>query len=300
MDEAAFIALLRTAATGAAARGLADDAAVLSLPGDGDIVLTHDMMVEGTHYLPHADPADVAWKLVARNLSDLAAKGAAPLGVLLGYMLGDDAWDRAFAAGLAAALSHYDTALWGGDTAAAAGSVRVLGMTAIGRACHRPVPARSGAQAGDRLWVTGTLGLALAGFRHDSAASAASAEAIDRFRRPVPRLAEGAALAPQVTAMLDISDGLLLDASRLAAASAVTAALASAAIPLATELDPADRLAACAWGDDYELLFTLPAGQPPAVAATCIGTILAAGPHALLLDGQPLPPGTVTGWKHRR
>lgn len=297
MDETAFIDLLRAAANSETARGLADDAAVF-----GDLVLTHDMMVEGTHYLPGANPADVAWKLVARNLSDLAAKGAAPLGVLLGYMLGSGDWDRQFADGLRAALSHYDTPLWGGDTVAAPVGQRVmraLGMTAVGRASHRPVPARCGAMAGDNLWVTGTLGLALAGYRHDSAGTTASDAAIARFRRPVPRLAEGVALAPQTTAMMDISDGLLLDAFRMARASQVTIALDQAAIPVAHDLNDTDRTLALSWGDDYELLFTLPPGVSPAVPAIRIGAVITASDVSLMLDGLALPPDVQLGWHHR-
>ena len=297
MNEQAFIAQLRSMANAPAARGLADDAAVF-----GDLVLTHDMMVAGTHFLADADPADVAWKLVATNLSDLAAKGAMPLGVLLGYMLSDDAWDRAFAAGLADALSHFSTPLWGGDTVAAAADrpgPRAFGLTAIGRASVTPVPSRAGAEAGERLWMTGTLGLALAGYRHDAQGLPASDAAIARFRRPVPRLAEGAALAGQVTAMMDISDGLLLDASRLASASGVTIALETATVPVAADLSLADRAGALSWGDDYELLFTLPADAVPPVAATCIGRLHPAGPDALLIDGQPPAPGAPLGWEHR-
>ncbi len=300
MHESAFIDLLRRAATGEAARGLTDDAAVF-----GDLVITHDMMVEGTHYLANADPADVAWKLVATNLSDLAAKGAQPLGVLLGYMLGPDDWDRRFADALVAALSHYDTALWGGDTVAAparpslAGPVpRAIGLTAIGRASHVPVPARAGTRAGDHVWITGALGLALAGYRHDSDGAPASDAAIARFRRPQPRLAEGVALAPQVTAMMDISDGLLLDATRLARASGVTIALDRAAIPIGNDLRGADRDLALSWGDDYELLFTLPPGIVPASTATCIGAVQSKAADPLLIDGTPPPAGTKLGWQH--
>ena len=116
MNESDFLALLRPLATHASARGLMDDAAVLSLSKDGDLVLTHDVLVEGVHFLPDDPPEDVAWKLVAVNLSDLAAKGAVPVGVLLGYPLSHDAWDRAFVRGLGAALAVFDVALLGGDT----------------------------------------------------------------------------------------------------------------------------------------------------------------------------------------
>ena len=97
--ESAFINILRGFAKDPAARGLMDDAAVVEV-GDSCLIITHDMMAEDVHFRSNANPADVAWKLVASNLSDLAAKGASPIGVLLGFMLGDDDWDRAFAAGL--------------------------------------------------------------------------------------------------------------------------------------------------------------------------------------------------------
>jgi thiamine-monophosphate kinase len=107
--ELDFIARLRAIASHPAARGLDDDCAVLPLGGE-TLILTHDAMAQGVHYLPSQDMADVAWKLVATNLSDLAAKGAQPLGVLLGYALGGD--DARFLDGLAQALDHYNTPCW--------------------------------------------------------------------------------------------------------------------------------------------------------------------------------------------
>ena len=139
--EAAFIESLRALAHHPAARSLDDDAAVLEV-GAETLVLTHDMLVEGVHYLPAQSRADVAWKLVATNLSDLAAKGAEPLGVLLGYMFGEGEED--FLSGLAEVLDHYGVPLLGGDTVSG-GPPQALGLTAIGRATHCPVPSRSGA-----------------------------------------------------------------------------------------------------------------------------------------------------------
>jgi thiamine-monophosphate kinase len=122
------------------------------------------MMVEGVHWLPTQDMADVAWKLVATNLSDLAAKGAVPAGVLLGYMLGRD--DARFLAGLREALDAFDVPLLGGDTVAAqahATGRRAIGLTAIGRATHRPVPARA-RKAGRRAVADRPVGAAMLGF----------------------------------------------------------------------------------------------------------------------------------------
>lgn len=293
MTEADFIAALRATASSPQARGLADDCTVF-----GDLVLTHDMMVAGTHFPLNADPADVAWKLVAVNLSDLAAKGATPLGVLLGYMLGNDDWDRRFVAALGDALDHYGTALWGGDTVAAPSGqpLRALGLTAIGRATHNPVPSRGGARTGDMLWVTGSIGDAMLGFEADRDGDTAPAAALTRYRRPSPRIAEGQALAPLVTAMMDVSDGLLLDASRMADASGVTIAIDSNAVPMTAPTSRRD--AALRWGDDYELLFTLPCGTAPPVPATRIGIVQQRGEVPLVIDGHAPDGNQPLGYQH--
>ena len=269
----------------------------------GDLVLTHDMLVIGTHVMSDCAPEDVAWKLVGVNLSDLAAKGAQPIGVLMGYMLGASEWDTRFAAALGDALSHYDTALLGGDTVATpaqSGDTRAFGMTAIGRATHMPVPSRSGARPGDTLWVTGQIGLAMLGYLGETGEAPCNDIAIARYRRPAPRLSEGRALAPHVTAMMDISDGLLLDAQRMAQASGVTIAIQSGAVPLpAPIIGNADLPAqAMRWGDDYELLFTLPNGIEPPIDATRIGVVYGMSEHHLLIDGAVPDPMQSLGWEH--
>lgn len=242
-------------------------------------------MAEGTHFRADADPYDVAWKLVATNLSDLASKGAKPVGVLIGYTLGDR--DNRFVQGLQAILSEYEVPILGGDTINAAGT-RTLGLTAIGRATHTPVPSRSGAQIGDRLYVTGVLGRAMLGYDGDEAHSEA-------FHRPTPRLSEGQTLAPHVTSMMDISDGLLLDAFRLAKASQVSIAIDSSHVPVAAP----DRRDACMrWGDDYELLFTLPSNVSPPIECTHIGKVESSGFAPLFLDGEPLINSEGLGYQH--
>lgn len=270
--EVAFIERLRALASHPAARGLLDDAAVLEA-GEGALVLTHDMLVEGVHYLPADPPADVAWKLLAVNLSDLAAKGARPAGVLIGYTLGDPAWDAAFADGLSEALAAFDVPLLGGDTVAGpAGAPRALGLTAIGRG-GAAVPGRGGARAGDMLWVSGTIGDAGAGLAIARGAAEGPPALVARYRRPRPRIEAGAALTPLVSAMMDVSDGLLIDASRMAAASGVAAAIDLSAVPLSPDLsgwagtDRTARLAAATAGDDYELLFAAPAAAEAAIRA---------------------------------
>lgn len=298
MTEADFIAALRRMPLHPGARGLVDDSAVLTA---APLVVTTDTLVEGVHFLPHDPPADVAWKLVATNLSDLAAKGALVEGVLLNYPLGDSAWDHAFLDGLGSVLTHFHAPLIGGDTVTLRGP-RSLTLTAFGR--DAPAPARDGAKAGDGLWVTGTigdagLGLAIAQGGHGPIALR------DAYRRPCPRLTEGRALGPVVHAMMDVSDGLLLDAGRMARASGLAVTIALDTVPLSEEArafggtDRAARLAAATAGDDYELLFALPAGITPPVAATRVGSF-AAGDGLTLTDaGEPIPLPPRWGYEHR-
>jgi thiamine-monophosphate kinase len=248
--------------------------------GDERLILTHDAIAEGVHYRPGTDPFDIAWKLVAVNLSDLAAKGAEPLGVLIGAVLIDRA--ERFVEGLRAVLTEYGVPLLGGDTISI--SPATFGCTAIGRATAA-VPRRDGGQAGDALWVTGTIGAAMLGFEAGDGVA---------YLRPRPRLAEGRALGPHVHAMMDVSDGLLLDASRLAEASGCTAAIVLADVPVARGADP---LKAVSWGDDYELLFAAPADFAPPVPATRIGRLTAAGAAPLLLDN--VAPDFPLGYQHR-
>jgi len=310
--ESEFVDSLRGAAGSRAARGLLDDAAVLEIGGT-TLVLTHDMLVEGVHYLPSDPPEDVAWKLVAVNLSDLAAKGARPVGALLGYTLGDDEWDRAFVAGLGTALAAFGIALLGGDTVAVpAGSPRTLGMTAIGEA-EGPVPSRSGAREGDHLWVSGTIGDSGAGLRSLNGEIEGGEALVERYRQPRPRLEAGIALAPLVSAMMDVSDGLLIDSSRMAAASGVRLAIDLASVPLSGAfLDCLGGgrealLEAATAGDDYELLFAAPPERAAEILALAerlglplsrIGGAGAGAGLALFDGGSPVPLPPRLGWEH--
>lgn len=311
MNEAAFIAALRTIATDPAARGLIDDVAVL---GDGT-VLTHDMMVQGVHWLDDADPADVAWKLIAVNLSDLAAKGAAPVGVLLGYTLaGDAAWDERFLSGLGEACQAFGVALLGGDTVAMAPggrSARSVGLTAVGRATRQPVPHRGGAQVGDAVWVTGVIGDAGTGLallqEHGTTHGFTDKHQqvlVRAHQRPQPDLAAGIAVAHVATATMDVSDGLLIDAARIASASGVGVTIALDQVPLSEAFrvvrgqDRSARLFAATAGDDYTLLFTLPAGVEPPVPATRIGSVEAGSGLRLTDGGETVPLPDSLGYLH--
>jgi thiamine-monophosphate kinase len=304
-SELDFIAALRALATAPEARGLKDDAALL-----GRLVLTHDMIAQGVHTLATDPPESVAAKLVAVTLSDLAAKGATPVGVLLGYCLGDDEWDRRFLAGLGEALAHYDCKLLGGDTIAVPGP-RVLGLTAIGEAGEQ-VPDRAGGQAGDGLWLIGPLGDSAAGLAMLLADPAATGPLVDAYQRPRALIAEGRALAPHASAMMDVSDGLLIDARRLAAASQVRIDIDLAALPLSPAFiaargdDRTARLFAATGGDDYALLAALPPGAEEIVTKSLpsgaqmirIGRLVAGAGIALNDAGEPVDLPEHLGHEH--
>jgi len=307
--ESQAIQRLRRIATSPAALGLTDDTALF----DG-LVLTHDSIAEGIHFLPTDPAASVGWKLVAVNLSDIAAKGAEPAAALLSLALSDDdAWDLSFLDGVEAACESYGLPLLGGDTIALPpGAPRIFGLTAIGRAGEN-VPLRSGARAGDALWVVGTLGDSAVGLellRDDSEATGAL---VDVYRRPVPLLAAGQALASRAHAMMDVSDGLLIDAMRMAEASALNAEIDLDALPLSRafvaerggSLD--SRLFAATGGDDYALLVAmapeadpLSLSLPSGTTITRVGTLAAEGSLlALSSGGSPIPLPENLGHEHR-
>lgn len=315
--EAALIQLLRGIAGSKAARGLLDDAAVIALGGE-QIVLTLDTMVEGVHYLPDDPPETVAWKLVAVNASDLSAKGAEPLGCLYSHALGEDGWDRAFLAGLAGACERFRLPLLGGDTVRMPpASARSFSLTALGRTgVGDPLPARSGARPGDRVWVSGTIGdagLGLEVLRGRPAPLGPAEWLVERYRRPNPETRLGPALAPQVSAMMDVSDGLLIDGGRLAAASGARMCIDAEEVPLSAALRATAgegleaRMAAMTAGDDYVLLFTAPPDRDAAIraatgalgcAVTMIGEILTGEGLELRHGGEPVPLPNRLGYQH--
>ncbi|MFM9853309.1 MAG: thiamine-phosphate kinase [Sphingomonadaceae bacterium] len=300
MDEADFIAALRAVAVDPAARGLADDVAVI-----GDLVFSHDMIVEGVHYLASDPPESVAWKLIAVNLSDLAAKGAEPVAALMGYCLtNDDDWDSAFVEGLGIASRHFGVPIIGGDTVRLPpGTARMLGLTVIGRATGL-TPSRSGAGVGDTLFVTGNIGDAGLGLSI-AREGAGDAVLLAAYQRPVPQLAAGRALAGVVTAMMDVSDGLLIDASRMAVASGVGVRIDLDAVPLSRPyIDTAGatraaRLAAAVSGDDYQLLFTSPHPLPTLpLRVTRIGQVVRGSGISIYDSEGAVPAPNVLGWQH--
>ena len=259
--------------------------------GGEKLVVTQDTVISGIHVREDEDPADIAWKLVVVNLSDLAAKGAEPMGVMISHMLGQG--DERFVEGLDEVLREHEVPLLGGDTVSSGGERRSWTCTALGRATHSPVPDRRGAKPGDCIYVTGTLGLAMLGIEDGERNTGSAADLA--YRRPRPLLAEGRALAPLVTAMMDVSDGLLLDCQRMAIASGTSFHLDSSSFPVA---DPARADACVRWGDDYQLLFTAPQDTRLPVPATQIGLVGPEDGAALRLDGA-IPADGDLGYQHR-
>lgn len=177
-------------------------------------------------------------------------------------------------------------------------------MTALGLATHQPVPARSGAKAEDHLYVTGTLGDALAGFEFAEAVLNGPPALMAAYHRPVARLGCGAQLAPYVTAMMDISDGVLLDASRMALASGLAVEIDLGAVPLSADYtacrgDGLDsKMQAASWGDDYQLLFAASDGTDLPVNATSIGVFGHGGGLSLVNSGGHVPLPPTLGYQH--
>ena len=308
MREKEVIERLRRIATSPEARGLLDDVAVL-----GRLVVTHDTIAEHVHFLSSDPAASVGWKLVAVNLSDLAAKGATPAAALLSLTIcGAGKWELAFLTGIEAACESYGLSLIGGDTIALpVGSPRVLGLTAIGHAGPN-VPDRAGAKAGDSLWLVGTVGDAAAGLAQLRLDRHAAGQLVDVYRRPVPLLSAGQALAPRAHAMMDVSDGLLLDAKRMAEASRCRIRIHLDTLPLSSAFIEArgdsveSRLFASTGGDDYALLAALPPDVDPSTLSLPEGTTierighLEAGQPAvrLLNEGKPVPLPERLGFEH--
>ncbi len=278
--------------------GIGDDAAVLEpLPKGQQQVVCLDTLVTGRHFYDGADAADVGWKSLAVNLSDLAAMGATPRWFQLGLTLpdADASWLAGFAKGLFECAEQYGVALIGGDTTRGPLSITVqaAGSVPAGMALLR-----SGAAVGDELYVSGTLGGAALALLH--------AEADQQpLNRPQPRMALGGALLGKATSAIDISDGLLADCSHVLEQSGVGATLRLGNVPLAPGIDESQLELALAGGDDYELLVTLPPNSDIATlekigqcALTRIGTIEAeVGLRCVSADGAPYNPGK-RGWQH--
>jgi len=300
-SEDDIIARVFAPIAGAAALGLKDDAALLA-PESAPLVVTTDMVVAGVHFFADDDPSLIAKKALRVNLSDLAAKGAEPIGFLLGLALPADwtnAWLDAFAAGLAEDARDYGAPLIGGDTAATPGPL-TISITALGRT-RRFVP-RTGARPGDAIFVSGPIGdaaLGLALRRDPALARRLSDEARDylirRYLLPQPRLDLSTWLCANASAAMDISDGLAGDLAKLCRASGVSAVVDLASAPLSTAareaiaLDPALFETAITGGDDYEILIAAGSEAPPAAPACRIGEFVAGSVPPIFLDEHKKP-----------
>ncbi len=283
MDEFALIYDILAPLAGArpdVVLGIGDDGAVVQpRPGEALVIVT-DTMVSGVHFPPTLGPADIGYRALAVNLSDIAAMGAEPRWATLALTLpaADEAWVRDFAAGLHEALVGYDVALVGGDTTRGplTITVQIVGVVPQGTALTR-----AGARPGDLLFVSGTLGDAALGLemlRNHAPLDAETAYLIGRLARPTPRVALGRALRGIATSCIDVSDGLLADVGHLARASACDIRIEAAALPCSTAAHArgdALQVLRCALsgGDDYELAFTAPASHAKDVfsAAAAIG-----------------------------
>ncbi|AKC87274.1 thiamine-phosphate kinase [Pseudoxanthomonas suwonensis] len=302
--------------------GIGDDAALLHVPAGHELVVTADTLNAGVHFPGDTAPADVGWKALAANLSDLASMGARPAWCTLSLSLpqADAGWLDGFLDGFLGLAEAHGIALAGGDTTRGPLSVAVtaMGLVETGAALRR-----DRARVGDDVWVTGTLGDAAAalvlgghvpppsGAAPPAVAAAIAAQLADRLRRPTPRVEAGRALLGLAHACVDVSDGLLADLGHVCRRSGVGAEVAIDALPASAALRAAfgeqRHALQAAGGDDYELCFTAPPMLREAVAlaleqagvdGTRIGRIVAgAGVRAVDAQGAPWQ-STHAGYEH--
>jgi thiamine-monophosphate kinase len=308
----------------AGALGLMDDCALLTPEAGTELVLKTDPIIAGVHFFPEDAPEDIAWKALAVNLSDLAAKGARPLAYLMALALPEAPmrdWMAGFARGLAEAQARFACHLVGGDTDRTPGPLTVA-ITAIGSVPAGHMVRRGTAKPGDRLLVSGELGLAATGLRLRREPALAQCwqlserevtDALHKFLRPQPRLSLAPVLLQHASAAMDLSDGLVKDCARMCSASGVGAVIRAGAILRsgatlkASLADPGHWREILAGGDDYEVLAAVPPTEVAALRAavaqldyplTEIGEVTASGTVVVLgPDGGPMPLGS-TGWDH--
>lgn len=300
--------------------GLTDDAATISPDPGNELVVTTDTIVESVHFLGSESPALIASKLLRVNLSDLAAKGAVPLAYSLNLAMPskiDDAWLQAFVERLANEQKTFGIGLLGGDTVSTPGSL-VLTATAIGQVPSGKGLHRFGARAGDRLFVTGTLGDGALGLlAAQYKLSELEPRDVDYLRKryeiPEPRCSIGPGLPGFATASLDVSDGLIADCGHLAAASGLAAAIETVKVPVSDAAASAISLdfdlfeLVLTGGDDYEILFSAPESTrddlaslsaETGVAITEIGGLTeGTGVTAVDADGNPVEVSRA-GYRH--
>lgn len=277
---------------------LLDDAALLDCPREERLVVTTDMIVQGVHYLGDETPEEVAAKALRVNLSDLAAKGASPFAYSVAMALPkdvDDNWVARFAEGLAADQKKFGLRLLGGDSVSTPGPT-TISITAYGTVPGDAYPSRAGGKAGDILCISGAIGdgaLGLLAAKGTLGSRPDLNDLITRYRCPEPRLGLGLAMRSFASAAMDISDGLVGDLAALAGASGCAAEIQAGCIPLSDSAkklisdDPELFAMAITGGDDYELLFAIPAQSYDAamraaakenIGLTKVGTLTDKGP----------------------
>ena len=276
------------------ALGVGDDCALVTPSPGMQLAISTDMLVESRHFFPDADPFTLGHKCLAVNLSDLAAMGAKPVAFTLALALPQACaeWLAPFAQGMLTLADEHGCELIGGDTTK--GPLNIC-ITVFGELAPGSALRRDRAQAGDDIWISGTLGdarLALAGYRNELALDDASlAAAAQRMHAPTPRVALGLALRGIAHAAIDISDGLLIDALRLAQASGCAVQIAVDSVPLSDAFvrhhgDGREaRLFAVTGGDDYALLAALPNGFDPSTLSLPSGTTIRR--IGVLCEGRP-------------
>ena len=304
------------------ALGLSDDAALLSVPSDHQLVITTDVLIADIHFFAYDLPEDISAKLLRVNLSDLAAMGAEPFGYTLTTALPDDLplrWVEAFAHGLGCDQEAYGISLLGGDSVVTHGPI-TLSVTAFGTVPHGTALTRHTAIHTDHIFVTGTigdagLGLTIALGHFDDAEDLGYRYFLDRLRRPQPRLSIGISLRGIASAAIDISDGLVADLAHLCRASGCAARIDATRVPLSApartivKAQPDQLAHLLTSGDDYELLFTASPSQEHYIAEqaqrlgvpiTKIGTLVEGTPGSVtVLDQNNDPLSFVRqGWTH--
>jgi thiamine-monophosphate kinase len=291
--------------------GIGDDAALLRVPPGHELVVTCDTLISGVHFPPETAPADIGWKALAVNLSDLAAMAATPAWCTLALTLpeADPDWLDAFLDGFLELAQRHEVALVGGDTTRGPLSMTV---TAHGWVPEGLALRRDGARAGDEVWVTGSIGDAAGALAQWRAGGPASAKLRHRLDRPTPRIDAGLALRGLATAGIDLSDGLAADLGHVLRASGVGARIDLGRLPtsrtLADHFDEARRWPLqLSGGDDYELCFTAPASAALAIeqamaacelTATVVGVLVAEpGLRFTTPEGQDYAPASA-GFQH--
>ncbi len=303
---------LKPLATHPGALGLTDDAAIMDVPAGQQLIITKDSLCEGVHYVGTEDPALIAQKLLRCNISDLASMGATPTLYFLSLSLphADETWWQRFAHGLEEDQGHFGLSLGGGDTTRTQGST-TLSLTALGLLPKGTALRRSGAQPGDGLYVSGTLGDAALGLKCWQSNSADTQDfLVNRYLLPQPRVALGNTLRDYASACIDISDGLIQDAGHICSASLCGAEINAASLPHSDaartylEKHPHETTTLLRGGDDYELLFTVPPARQHHLATvetpvTRIGTMInGAGVTIYDAANTPIPLDDLKGYRH--